>query len=150
MSVSTLLNVSVHFSLIPWFPFRGIPYPACPQLAGGSAPACGCSRGGLGRLTARWARGGWRIPGWVSERRKQLGSVARPQKSWLGVCSGLEQCLRTNSCGSCGRNATLKFNFFSRKIKHAIFHGLGKPWDWYFCLPWCVILFCNNIPFVAI
>lgn len=44
----------------------------------------------------------------------------------------------------------LKFNFFSRKIKHAIFHGLGKPWDWYFCLSWCVILFCNNIPFVAI
>lgn len=100
-------------------------------LRGGPAGA-GASPGGC--LSAGNSWGVWlvlRSHGWVSALA--LSSVSGPTL----VVRVAEMPL-------------LKFNFFSRKIKHAIFHGLGKPWDWYFCLSWCVILFCNNIPFVAI
>lgn len=100
LSVSTLLNVPLHFS----YHLAILAYSTLSALPGpGPAPDCSCSRG---RAAGR---------GGCSGTGKQLGGVAGPQKASrvsalaLSSFSGL---VLYRSCGSHGRNATAEVLIF--------------------------------------
>lgn len=97
------------------FPGHGIPYPALPEQSpglsyplgayvaglaaspGGGAAGAGASPGGRLRPGSSWGE-------WLAWRRDSRMSALA-----LSSFSGLDL---TNSCGSCGRNATAEVLFF--------------------------------------